>query len=200
MSILLKNSVSLFALSSSAVFAASQDRCEPAPPAICYEDSCSPCHCLGPDNILVNAPVCPKTCGGDFQIGVAGLYWIPHQDGMEYGIQNQNRGPLLGDLSTLIDSTYLTPGSSWDFGFKLDLGYCFPCDGWDLRATWTWYKGHGSSHDETELNPNDEGARLIPLWMAYTSPFQPANIVTDIQTYWKLQLNWSILIWEESFG
>ncbi|NGX36934.1 MAG: hypothetical protein K1000chlam2_00080 [Chlamydiae bacterium] len=57
--------------------------CNPQPPATCYADDCNRCYCLGPENIIANAPVNPRTCNGDLTITVAGLYWKARQDGME---------------------------------------------------------------------------------------------------------------------
>jgi len=172
-----------------------QDNCAPTPPAACYPDDCKHCYCLGPENYGVNAPVCPKTCNGDFIIQVAGFYWNAHQDGMEYAIDNEVQNPYsvlplavanIQELNNIRDGNYLTPDFNWDWGFKIGLGYCTTCDGWDLGVTWTWYRGKANDHIEAEA---DDGHTLLPLWSA----FAPANIgplfATDIETHWKLQLN-----------
>ena len=155
-----KTLFAVLGISSSLIAAQNNDRCAPEPSATCYPDDCKRCYCLGPENILVNAPVCPRTCDGDISISVAGFYWNAHQDGMEYAIDNRVRNnivstsvnpplppPLLtitNEFNNIIDAEYLTPDFKWDWGFKLGLAYCSPCDGWDIGIYWTWYKGKAS--------------------------------------------------------
>ncbi len=112
---------------------------------------------------------------------------------MEYAIDNHVKAPTLvadgseiGVLNNLIDSEFENPNFKWDWGFKAGIGYCSPCDGWDISGLWTWYQGRGSSHVEREA---DDNASLLPIWSAY-APLQ-GNILyaTDIETQWKLKLN-----------
>jgi len=174
-----------------------QNNCAPVPPATCFEDECRQCYCLGPENYMVNAPVCPKTCNGDFIIQVAGFYWNAHQDGMEYALETSVQNPFIANplgpstaetqvLNNLVDAEYFTPNFKWDWGFKIGLGYCTTCDGWDLGVTWTWYRGKAFSHIEAEA---DDQHTLLPLWSA----FAPANggvlFATDAESRWKLSLN-----------
>ena len=172
--------------------------CAPTPPATCYQDECKHCYCLGPENYGVNAPVCPKTCNGDFIITVSGFYWNAHQDGMEYAIDNSvqfpdvlettvsTNNPEIQALNTQVQSEYLTPGFDWDFGFKVGLGYCTTCDGWDLGVTWTWYRG--KANDSIDYG-EDDNHTLLPLWSAF-APAQGAILyASQIDTHWKVQLN-----------
>ena len=123
----------------------SGDVCAPSQPAVCYPDDCPPCQrCLGPENFAGNPPVCPKGCNGDFDITVAAFYWSTHQDGMEYAVLNQVQNPLAPgatatntQLNQLAEAEYKHPSSKWDWGFKVGLGYCSPCDGWDVQLLWT---------------------------------------------------------------
>ncbi len=173
-----------------------QDNCEPAPPANCYADDCKHCYCLGPENIIANAPVRPHTCNGDWVISVAGFYWNAHQDGMEYAIDDHVKNPKTsgGDapvsrieqLNNIIDADYETPNFDWDFGFKVGLGYNTPCDGWDFGVTWTWYRGKANDHIEAEA---DDNHTLLPLWSAFSPAGGSLVYATDIETHWKLQLN-----------
>ena len=185
--------LSLIGMASS-VSAARDDRCAPERPANCYADDCKHCYCLGPDNYGVNAPTCPKTCNGDITITVAGFYWNGHQDGMEYAIDNHVKAPdisiiSLGDtdvLNRLIDAKFLTPDFDWDWGFKIGLSYCSPCDGWDIGVLWTWYQGSANDHVEREI---DDNASLLPIWSAYAPLIGGVLFATDIETHWKLKLN-----------
>ena len=169
------------------------DRCNQPPPVNCYPDGCNPCYCLGPENILVNAPVSPITCSGDIAITVALLAWQADQDGLEYAIDNQ----VFGDdsftdnasLTNLIDASYKTPGKSWDVGVKLGVGYANPCDGWDVSLLWTYFQNKTKTHVEAEQLNNHT---LLPLWSAFQFPstaIAPNLFATDIETCWKLHLN-----------
>lgn len=181
---------------SSGVFAAQQQNvnCAPEPAATCYPDDCKTCYCLGPENIIANAPARPVTCNGDWMITVAGVYWNANQDGMEYAIDNHVRTLLeipsavedILPLNNLIDASYVTPNFDWDFGFKIGLGYNTTCDGWDIGATWTWYRSKARDHVEAEFSENHT---LIALWSAYNDPLGHATFASDIETSWELQLN-----------
>lgn len=174
--------------------------CEPMPPATCYPDDCRNCYCLGPENYGVNAPACPLTCNGDFTITIAGFYWNTHQDGMEYAIEDHVTNPRVNDtiideftadpnilaLNNLVDAEFQTPGFEWDWGFKLGLGYCTTCDGWDLGILWTWYRGRANDHIETEF---DDNFTLLPLWSAFAPAQGSVLYATDIETHWQLKLN-----------
>lgn len=167
--------------------------CEPEPPANCNRDQCTPCYCLGPTNIVANAPVLPKTCNGDVIVSVAALYWKGDMDGMEYGVKNDVRvdDSMSGNqqMNNLFDAKTLSPNYKHDFGFKLGLGYASPCDGWDYGVTWTWLRTSASNHDEAELDDNQS---LAPLWSAYQyrdAGQAPILFVSDIETFWVMKLN-----------
>ncbi|MDN3506070.1 MAG: Lpg1974 family pore-forming outer membrane protein [Simkaniaceae bacterium] len=189
---------SLIALSvlGTAGVAFAEENCKPEPPATCYTDDCRSCYCLGPDNTMVNAPVNPRTCDGDWIINVAGLYWNAQQDGMEYAIDNHVRTPDITDIATefpqilqlnnLVDAEYKTPDFDWDWGFKADLGYNFTCDGWDIGIAWTWYRGKANDHIEAEL---DDNHTLLPLWSAFSNIYGSVLYASDIESHWKLNLN-----------
>ena len=140
-----------------------------------------------------NAPVRPITCNGDIVITVAGFYWKASQDGMEYAIENEVIGSdaltFNPQLNNLIDSKFKTPNFDWDFGFKAGLAYNSPCDGWDVGVLWTNFKKGAKGHIEAEF---DDNHTLLPLWSGYQYPNAgqaPILFATDIETFWKLDLN-----------
>lgn len=171
--------------------------CAPEPPATCYPDDCCKTYCLGPDNYIVNAPVRPFTCDGDWVFNIAGFYWNAHQDGMEYAVETQVQTNSTGNpgvtRTNLISAEYKNPRFKWDFGFKLGLGYNTTCDGWDFGVVWTRYQGNASSHVESELSDN---STLLPIWSnfavgdaAFISLSNLPLFATDIQTNWRLNLD-----------
>lgn len=185
--------LSLLGITANVSAARNDDRCAPTPPAACYPDECRNCYCLGPENYGVNAPTCPKTCNGDLTITVAGFYWNAHQDGMEYAIDNYVTSPTdisstsaTQVLNSIVDAKFLVPNYEWDWGFKVGLGYCTTCDGWDFGVLWTWFRNTADDHVERE---QDDNATLMPLWSAYAPTSGGVPFATDIETRWKLQLN-----------
>lgn len=183
--------LSLIGLASTVSAARNDDRCAPEQPN-CYPDDCTRCYCLGPDNYGANAPVCPKTCDGDLWIEVSGFYWNTHQDGMEFALTNNvAAGTTDGEngftrINNLIDAEYENPDFDWNFGFKAGIGYCHPCDGWDIGILWTWYKGSASEHLDVDKEDNSV---ILPLWSAYASTFGGPLFATDSTADWKLELN-----------
>ena len=193
-----KTLLALLGVSSSMFAAQNQDRCAPEPGATCYPDDCKSCYCLGPENTLANAPVCPYTCDGDISITVAGFYWTAHQDGMEFAINNAVRNDVAEASTTqevtnsverftnLVDAEYVSPSSKWDFGFRFGLAYCNPCDGWDFGVYWTWFQPRAHKHIEAE---ESDCQVLLPLWSNFASTTGGTLFATDIEAKWKLDLN-----------
>jgi hypothetical protein len=57
------------------------------------------------------------------------------------------------------------PDFAWRPGFKIDLGYDFAFDGWDLDSRWTFYRGEDTSlkkHFTSQIAP--PGMGIVPLW------------------------------------
>ncbi len=173
-------------------FAAQKVNCAPTPPATCYPAECNCYYCLGPVKYQGNTPVRPFTCNGDFAVTVAGFYWNAHQDGMEYAIDDAvsvpdpDNGSEVQRIHNLVDAKYETPQFKWDFGFKVGLGYNTTCDGWDLGATWTWYRAKASSHIEAEPCDNHT---LIAIWSAFNGRAGVNNFACDAETNWKARFN-----------
>jgi len=141
---------------------------------------------------------------------VAVLYWNAHQDGLEYAIVNQVQnpnaptaptpGPVLTPLNQLTDAEYKRPSSEWDWGFKVGLGYCSPCDGWDVELLWTWYRGRTQGTANCNQNVN---STVLPLWSDFVAANAnaPGIVVTGVDTiggvlfadsakmHWKLKLH-----------
>lgn len=161
--------------------------CDPQTPATCNSEPCCTSSCLGPTEFVINAPVAPHTCNGDFVVTAALLYWRAMQTGLEYGVLNQTQETILPPPPLnfkLIQAEYESPNFNFDFGFKLGLGYLSPCDGWDIGAIWTSYHGSGNSKVDTT---SEENQTLLTLWNYY-SPNNDgaATFSRDIRTRWSL--------------
>ncbi|MBS0628696.1 MAG: hypothetical protein JSS30_00555 [Verrucomicrobia bacterium] len=169
------------------------DVCAPSQPAVCYPDDCPPCQrCLGPENFAGNPPVCPHGCNGDFDITVAAFYWSTHQDGLEYAIFTEVTQPQTATVAAntvfnhLANAEYKHPSSKWDWGFKVGIGYCSPCDGWDLNLLWTWYHGRNSNTLDSDVTDN---TAILPLWSEFASSQGGVLFATSADAHWKLKLN-----------
>jgi len=143
---------------------------------------------MGPENYGVNAPVNPVTCNGDWVVSAAGFYWNFHQDAMELAIDN---GVIESDWESneqFIDARYIMPNTSWDFGFKVGLGYNTTCDGWDFGVNWTHY--NGSSHKHVNIQP-DENRLLLSLWSYVDDDGGSETLadITDMIAKWRLNLD-----------
>jgi hypothetical protein len=175
----------LFSLSAASLIGA-RSNCGPDAPAQCFEDTCECVYCLGPSNDGVNAPVNPLTCNGDWEITVAGFYWKAYEDGLEYAVETEVENTA-SERYRLVNADFKNPKFKGDLGFKLGLGYNTTCDGWDMGLLWTWYHGKASSHDEAD----EDTVSLLTLWSDQKAGIDPgvALFATDIQSNWKLELN-----------
>lgn len=191
----MKGLLAVSAIAVATILCSSQgsQECRSKEPAKCFQSSCSPCFCLGPDNLQANPPVRPITCSGDFTLIAAATYWKAEQDGLEYGVLNSVPGSdsLSGnpELNNLIQAEYIGPKFAWNAGFKLGVAYTSPLDGWDVNALWTGYSERLRGAVRGEESDN---RALIPLWSSFQYPNAgQASILyaTEIRSLWKLDLN-----------
>ena len=172
---------------------AAQDQCAQDPGVACNQDECIRCYCLGPENVIANAPTGPMTCNGDWGFYVAALYWYAHQDGMEFAIDTAVSIPVvnpdqndLGALQNLIDSKYIAPEGSGNYGFKLGAQYISNCDGWDVSAIWTRFSTESFKH--VKAAPGDNHV-FIALWSAFASQHRNTDFARDIKSLWSVRLD-----------
>jgi len=154
--------------------------------AICLAND--PCN-----DIIANAPLYPITCNGDLSLSISGLYWNYHETGFAYAVQNFIHVPVINpttveieELNNLIDDDIEVPKGSWEFGFKLGLGYNTACDGWDLGLLWTRY--HPSTHGCIETGVEDN-ATLISLISAFAPIQGEVNFAREIERHTKIELD-----------
>jgi hypothetical protein len=70
-----------------------------------------------------------------------------------------------GTPSMTLKEKAFVPDFAWRPGFKIDVGYDFGFDGWDLDSRWTFYKGEDTSLKKSfssEISP--PGMGVVPLW------------------------------------
>lgn len=152
--------------------------------------------CMAEDpcyNAVANAPLYPMTCNGDLIISVSGFYWNFHETGLAYAVQNFIHVPVINptpdeieELNNLINDDIETPKGSWEFGFKLGVGYNTACDGWDLNLLWTCY--HPSTHRCIEAKVEDNTS-LISLFSAFAPIQGEVNFAREIESHTKIALD-----------
>lgn len=95
------------------------------------------------------------------------LYWQAVQDGIEYAISSKspiNTSNIFGPVDvTIVDGDMKDIGFDWGPGFRIELGYNFRYDQWDLFLNWTRFHNDSSS---SAREPS--GGSLVALWIPAT--------------------------------
>lgn len=130
----------------------------------------------------------PKITQGFF-VTADFLYWIAHEEGLEYATRGLKTSPGAVGGSA---SEPVPPGSAhnvdfeWGPGFRIGAGYTLPKSFWDLGLTWTHYstdaKGSASHAGDFRFNP---------LWAVLNHPLHTidAGVLTSGSAKWHLHYN-----------
>ena len=116
------------------------------------------------DGMLPSGRLCPIRDPGGISCDAAVLIWQSKMWGLEFA----GKSTVATNINTLnisLDEKVFVPDFAWRPGFKVDLGYDFAFDGWDLNSRWTYYRGestHLKKHIDLQINP--EGLGVVPLW------------------------------------
>jgi len=128
------------------------------------------------------------------------LFWKVTEDGLAYGIENQEvpvlatAGVSATSSSGFYNAKVRNPDFDWDVGFRVGLGYNLTHDGWDLYATWTYLRNNSSTHDDADSGSDSE--RFYTLHSASvgtpggtipTTPQRPFYRSADVK--WTVRLN-----------
>lgn len=153
----------------------------------------SECGCLGPDNIIANAPLRPITCNGDFIATASVIYWSAHQDGMKVVINNDVGVPVINptlveiqELNNLTKAKYEGRGTKWDFGYQFGIGYNSACDGWNINFVWTHFQPLTVNSVEASV---DQNQTLVTLWSDFAAAQGSITFGRFFETNWKLNLD-----------
>lgn len=140
--------------------------------------SCSEDKPLPPDIPLSSGRLCPPLSHGGISAQVSALIWQSKMWGFEFA--GKSMVPTqLGSTQVLLEEKVFVPDFAWRPGWKLDLGYDFGFDGWDLDSRWTYYRGestHLKKHIDLQINP--PGMGVVPLWLY---PFYTVSSVVPPQ-------------------
>lgn len=114
------------------------------------------------------------------------LIWQSKMWGFEFAAKSKvptNQGTDTISLNEKVS----VPDFAWRPGFKLEAGYEFAFDHWDVDGRWTWYRGeatHLKKHIDLQTNP--EGMGVIPLWFY---PFYTVLSPNEIR-YFEATASW----------
>lgn len=100
----------------------------------------------------------PSFCGG-FTFGVYGLYWRPSTPHYDYVLS-------VPDFSAFETPRHFSVDSNYDWGFKVNIGYVFPCAASDVKLAYTYF-----NHDFTNRADIPDNGSLMPTltdaWPAF---------------------------------
>lgn len=112
-------------------------------------------------------PPCPQECLPAFDSGCTTscgrwsfisdtIYWTACQGGLTYGSESFYH--TLGTTTTGADTEYHTkkkhPHRRWDLGWRLGIGYDFPCDCWNASLIWTYFDTDCHGRHEEDFTGN----------------------------------------------
>lgn len=116
------------------------------------------------DPILSMERPCPIDPRGSIRFDAALLIWQSKMWGFEFA--GKSFDPTnAGTASLSLKEKAFVPDFAWRPGCKVDLGYDFGFDGWDLDSRWTFYKGEDTSLKKSfgsQIAP--PGMGVVPLW------------------------------------
>jgi len=95
-------------------------------------DYCSRWDCCDNSCQQPQAQPCCDDCG--FFAGVDVLIWTTYQSELDYAVDGSGRP----------DGTNHFVDYDWDVGYRITAGYKLGCDGWDMRAVYTYFHNSGS--------------------------------------------------------
>lgn len=111
----------------------------------------------------------------DFYVSAQALIFQAQQDGLDFAYKNMDTaGTTLINAETV---GFSGKHENWDYnvGSRLNAGFYFDHDAWNLDFTWTWF----NVPDSTKVH----GASLVPIWLneSSLSARQTANATWDCQ-------------------
>lgn len=126
------------------------------------------------------------------------LYWKAREKSL---VLTNEKSPLFF-TDNFTKTKVIHPHFDWNWGYRLGLGYLFPCSSWEVTLDWTHYQTSISQHRCTNSNDltnlkNQQG--MFPIW-ALSSDIIAGDYVTDATLNGKLKLNLLDLDFDRSIG
>jgi hypothetical protein len=112
--------------------------------------------------LLQSAKGCKERGCGPY-VDIYGLVWQSKEGSMEFAAKFKSADNPKENLAE--QENIVIPDFAWRPGFKIDAGYFFEEDNWDIRTLWTFYRGEFTlvkKHSNVETYPEDNG--IVPLY------------------------------------
>ncbi|MEM8629149.1 MAG: Lpg1974 family pore-forming outer membrane protein [Chlamydiota bacterium] len=123
-------------------------------------------------------------CPNDFYFYGDFLVLQPMEDGLVYGVKDTNgpstTNPELAGGKVLSFSSD-NEDYSFDFGFRLGLGFLLNHDAWNMGMEWMWYR----TNQDVSAKAASTGV-IIPQWIATQAPVAGDN---EASQRWEMQMN-----------
>lgn len=113
--------------------------------------NCSRWDCCDTRCQLPSAQPCCDDCG--FFAGADLLIWTTYQNELDYAVDSVDGTGLPDGKNHFVDY-------DWDVGYRITAGYRWGCDGWDVRAVYTYFHNKGSNSASAD-NGDDLKASLF---------------------------------------
>ncbi len=118
---------------------------------------------------------------GDF------LYWIAHEDGLEYAVTGINSPDNPANIAVTRGSTK-NVNFRWDPGFRVGLGYTIGESFWDLSLTWTRYHTRAKGTSTHSGNPSIDPLLSILEHPGFLGEFSNlAGLMNSATAKWRLR-------------
>jgi len=118
--------------------------------------------------------VCVPTYCGGFSFGLTGLYWRPTTDHLDFALEfpstlgGVGAGPEDVDFN---NGRFRKNRHDYDWGFKANIGYVFPCSGNDVNLVYTHWENNRRHHR------NDIAGAVFP---SFSSLFDTVDGTFDV--------------------
>lgn len=115
------------------------------------------------------------------------LYWKTTEDDLDF----VRTGNLLNASAIVEPEKTKSIHGTWDWGYRANLGYAFPTDGWDTSLIWTHYQMSSSKKIDTDDNPflSLQPTLLNPLTNIEGQFGLDYSIFTSASAHWKVKYN-----------
>jgi len=128
------------------------------------------------------------------------LYFYARENDLAYAnvMKTVHRSAVSFPMTATVPSSYKHVDTKWKPGVRVGLGWNMECDGWDLYANWTYYKGEGKgSTSVTPFNtafPTLGNQGVLPLWtdnaIFYANATSPAfGLFNSMSAKWDFTFN-----------
>lgn len=131
------------------------------------------------------------------------LYWKTFEDDLNFGSVISRDDQFDNHHRRTYDFTNKEVNFDWDSGFRIALGYSFPCDCWELSLDWTHYRTDANRSINVASDNTTNDIFINPPFLDSISYFQAFNTsgitTSSLSGSWTLQFNQVDLTFARNF-